>query len=33
MKEQTTRNVTYRKTQLESSKNETEKIIILKEIE
>ena len=33
MREQTTRNITYRKTQLESSKNETEKIIILKEIE
>lgn len=33
MREQTTRNVTYRRTQIEASKNETEKIILLKEIE
>ena len=33
IREQATKNITYRKTQLETSKNETEKIILLKEIE
>lgn len=33
MKEQTTKNITYRRTQIEASKNETEKIILQKEIE
>lgn len=33
IREQATKNITYRKTQIEASKNETEKVILLKEIE